>query len=300
MLGVTATPERLDGRGLGGVFGEMVQGPSVADLTAAGSLVPATVYAPAAQVELSGVKRRAGDYAVEELAEAMSDRALVGNAVEHYRGLAAGVPAVAFCVNVAHSRLVAERFIAAGVRAAHVDGQTPEAERDRLIAALASGEIQVLTNCGLISEGVDVPALGAAILLRPTHSLSLYLQMVGRALRPAAGKASALILDHASNIWTHGLPDEPRAWSLDGRPKTARGARCAPGVTFRPCPDCRALNPPATPLCKACGAELSPSPAELAEVEAQLVEARRREATSQASHVREMSYGRALRWPASR
>ena len=296
VLGVTATPERLDGRGLGGVFDAMVSGPSVADLTAAGWLVPAKVYAPPARIDLSGIRRRGGDYAVEELAEAMSDRVLVGNAVEHYRSLAAGVPAVAFCVNVAHSRLVADRFAAAGVRAAHVDGQTAEAERDRLIAALASGEIQVLSNCGLISEGVDVPALGAAILLRPTRSLGLYLQMVGRALRPAAGKVRALILDHASNTWTHGLPGESRAWSLDGRPKADRVARRAPGELFRRCPACAALHPPATSACEACGADLTAGPAEIAEIEAQLVEACQQEAASLAGQVREMSYGRAMRW----
>lgn len=299
VLGVTATPERLDGRGLAAAFDVMIEGPSVADLTAAGWLVPATVYAPPARVDLSAVGRRAGDYAVEELAEAMSDAVLVGNAVDHYRRLGGGAPAVAFCVNVAHSRLVAARFTAAGFRAAHVDGDTPEAERDRLIGALATGELQVLANCGLIAEGVDVPAIGAAILLRPTRSLGLYLQMVGRALRPAPGKARALVFDHASNTWTHGLPAAPRSWGLEDRPPRGRQRAKAPGEAHRDCPDCGAVHAPATPTCAACGAELKPGPAEIAEIEAELVEVQRQEQGRLADQVAGMSYARALRWAAS-
>ena len=181
LLGVTATPERLDGRGLGDAFDHMVLGPTVAELTEA-------EFAPPETIDLSGLRTRAGDYAADDLSAAMSDRAIVGNAVEHYGRLCRGIPAVAFCCGIEHSRLVATRFVEGGFRAAHVDGTTQKEERRALIAALGSGEIDVLTNAGLISEGVDVPAIGAAILLRPTQSLGLYLQQVGRALRPAPGK----------------------------------------------------------------------------------------------------------------
>ena len=150
VLGVTATPERLDGRGLGDAFEVMVTGPSVAELTSDGFLVPAVVYAPPVGVDLSRVRTRGGDYASGELAEAMSDKAVVGNAIEHYARLCRGVPAVAFCAGVHHSRGVAERFNVAGFRAAHVDGETEKGERRRLIAALGSGDLDVLTNAGLI------------------------------------------------------------------------------------------------------------------------------------------------------
>lgn len=290
VLGVTATPERLDGRGLADAFEVMVTGPSVADLTAGGFLVPATIYAPPEGLDLSRIHTRAGDYAADELSEAMSDKALVGNAIEHYGRLCRGVPAVAFCCGIGHSRAVAERFNAAGFRAAHVDGDTDKEERRRLIAALGTGDLDVLTNAGLISEGVDVPAIGAAILLRPTQSLGLYLQQVGRALRPAQGKERAIILDHAGNSLAHGLPDEVRTWSLDDKPRRQRDA---PPSRPRRCPECSMVNRAGSPRCVACGSELRPPPEEQHEIDARLEEVSRAET---AKAVRAMSYGDVLAW----
>jgi superfamily II DNA or RNA helicase len=129
-----------------------------------------------------------------------------------------------------------------------VDGNTRD-ERRRSIAALSRGELDVITNCGLISEGVDVPAIGAAILLRPTQSLALYLQLVGRALRPAPGKR-ALILDHAGNVIRHGLPDDARTWSLQGAKPDRADKRAA---AFRRCPHCGALNLAGAAHCVECG-----------------------------------------------
>src|SRR5258705_6563276 len=142
VLGVTATPARLDGRGLGDVFETMIIGPDVAELTRQGFLVPAVVYAPSVGVDLSHVKIRAGDYASGDLAKVMSRGTLVGNAVEHYGSLCDGIPAIVFAVNVAHSKQIAARFNAAGIAAAHVDGDTPAAERKRFIAALGSGNLR--------------------------------------------------------------------------------------------------------------------------------------------------------------
>ena len=170
-------------------------------------------------------KIRAGDFAIEDIRDAMGG-VVIGAAVDEYARLCPGVPAVAFCVDRAHSEAVAERFRAGGRRAAHVDGETPANDRRNAIASLGNGGLDVLCNCGLISEGVDVPAIGAAILLRPTASVALYLQQVGRALRPSPGKDRAIILDFAGNVARHGLPDEPRAWSLDAKPtETARAQR---------------------------------------------------------------------------
>lgn len=290
VLGVTATPERLDGRGLGDAFDTMVQGPSVADLTAAGFLVPAAVYAPPATVDFAALKTQAGDFAAGEAGAAMSAAAVVGNAVEHYGRLCRGVPAVAFCCGIAHSRLVAARFNAAGFRAAHVDGDTEPAERRRLIAAIGTGSLDVLTNAGLISEGVDVPAIGAAILLRPTQSLGLYLQQVGRALRPGPGKCRAIILDHAGNSLRHGLPDDPRDWTLDAKPRRSRKEREAGG---RRCPACDAVSPPGSRACIACGEVLAPTTQEVAEIEAELVMV---EQDRLRLKLRDMPYRRAVAW----
>jgi superfamily II DNA or RNA helicase len=222
----------------------------------------------------------------------MSGGTLIGDAVAHYKRLADGRPAVAFGASIEHSQLVAGRFRDAGVAAAHVDGTTDPAERRRLITALGTGELQVLSNVDLVGEGVDIPAIGAVILLRPTRSVARYLQAVGRALRPIAGKADAIVLDHAGATWEHGLPDAPRVWSLSGQPRRAHQRAEAAGERLRQCEGCGAFEPPGTAICTTCGASLTPSPAEIREFEAQLVERQRQEV----ERVRCMNYGEVERW----
>jgi superfamily II DNA or RNA helicase len=251
ILGVTATPQRLDGKGLADIFDELIIGPSVESLIAQGYLSPFTTYAPERRLDLSHVRTLAGDFAGDQLAEIMSDGVIITTAVDEYVRLCPGVPAIAFCVDIQHSELVAAAFMARGFRASHVDGTTPHASRRALIAALATGEVQVLCNCGLISEGLDVPTVTAAILLRPTKSLALHLQQVGRALRPAPGKAKALILDHAGNTYRFGPADLERAWSLEGR----AGKGEAPPPLQR-CFGCGALIPAAAMICSECGTVL--------------------------------------------
>jgi superfamily II DNA or RNA helicase len=251
ILGVTATPQRLDGKGLADIFDTLIVGPSVESLISQGYLSPFTTYAPARQVDLSKVRTRAGDYALDQLAETMSKGVIIEGAVDEYVRLCAGVPAIAFCVDIAHSELVAAAFTARGFRAAHVDGTTPASERRSLIAALATGAIQVLTNCGLISEGLDVPVVTAAILLRPTKSLALHLQQVGRCLRPAPGKIKAVILDHAGNTYRFGPADLERAWSLAG--KAGKGETPPP---LQRCSGCGAIIPAAAMTCTECGTVL--------------------------------------------
>jgi superfamily II DNA or RNA helicase len=273
VLGVTATPERLDGRGLGEIFDEMIVGPSTAELIDAGWLSPFVVFEPTDRPDLSGARIRAGDYAIEDIRERMG-AVVIDAAVAEYQRLCPGVPAIVFAVDVAHSKTVAEAFRVSGIRAAHLDGDTPATDRRNALAGLASGEIKVITNCGLISEGVDVPALGAVLMLRPTTSLALYLQQVGRALRPADGKTRAIVLDFAGNTGRHGLPDEPRAWSLYAKPRRQREKAAA----SRPCRcgACFALNRLGAHECLECRADLR-TRKERAEVEMRLAEARRRE-----------------------
>jgi DNA repair protein RadD len=143
-----------------------------------------------------------------------------------------------------------------------------------MIAALGSGQLQVLCNCGLISEGVDVPNIAAVILLRPTASVGLYLQQVGRALRPSPGKDRAVILDFAGNVGRHGLPDAPRTWSLDAKPRRPRER--PDGPRLRRCLSCSALNQAAAHTCMNCDGDLR-TPKERREIEVALEQARRRE-----------------------
>jgi superfamily II DNA or RNA helicase len=257
-FGVTATPMRLDGRGLSAAFDRLVLGPSVASLMNAGFLCPARIYAPPVMANLTGLKRRAGDYATDQAAAAMDRPTVTGDAIAHYQRLAAGQRGIAFCCSIAHAEHVAASFNAAGIPAATLLGSTNPLRRDATVGRFAAGQLQVLVTVDVVSEGFDIPAAGCAILLRPTQSLGLYLQQVGRVLRPAPGKAAAIVLDHVGNVHRHGFPDDPRDWSLDDRLRTGKGSgQAAPSV--RTCPACFAAFKPA-PLCPCCGAACAPPP----------------------------------------
>ena len=227
ILGVTATPQRMDGRGLGTAFDDMIVGPSMADLIRQGFLAGYDYLAPPTKADLSGIKTRMGDFAVDELAAVMDRQTITGDCIAHYSKHLGGRPAIAFCVTVAHAEHVAAQFTAAGFRAASVDGAMDRAERRNRIEGIGNGALQVLTSCELISEGVDVPVVAGAILLRPTKSLGMYLQQVGRCLRLKPDGSRAVILDHVGNVHNHGLPDMVREWSLAAKPKKAGPAPTA-------------------------------------------------------------------------
>lgn len=269
LLGVTATPERLDGKGLGLMFDDMVLGPSVAELTAQGFLSPADVYAPSIP-DLRQVRSRAGDYAGTDLEVAMVKPSITGSAVSHYTKLAAGKRACVFCVSVKHAKDVADDFRRAGYNAHHVDGSMDVAERDKILEDFERGTVQVLTSCDLISEGFDIPAIEVAILLRPTQSLSLYLQQVGRAIRIHPDKTSTIVLDHAGNTARHGFIDEHREWELtDGSVRKKREGDKPPAA--RTCPDCYAVHRPA-PICPKCGHVYKVNNRKVEQVEGELVQ----------------------------
>ncbi|NUB07028.1 DEAD/DEAH box helicase [Azospirillum sp. Vi22] len=215
-LGVTATAFRYDGKGLGEHFNQAIEGPAVAELIRDGYLARPAIFAPPAKIDLSKVKKRGGDYVAADLAKAVDTDELTLPAVRHYARICGGVPAVVFCAGVEHARHVAKQFQAGGWSAASIDGEMTVAERDRAIRQLATGRLSVLTSCDIISEGTDLPVVGAAILLRPTESTGLYLQQVGRVLRTHPGKTEAIIIDQVGNVAKHGMPDERRVWSLDG------------------------------------------------------------------------------------
>jgi DNA repair protein RadD len=248
-IGLSATPCRLDGRGLGEHFDTIVKGPAVADLIAGGFLSPFRVFAPTT-LDLEGIRTVAGDYNRGDVAAAADKPAIIGDAVAHYQALTPGKRAVAFCVSVAHAEHVTAQFQAAGISAAAIDGTMASDARAAALADFEAGRTLVLASVDLVSEGFDLPAIEAAILLRPTKSLSLYLQQVGRVLRPAPGKSEAVILDHVGNTQRHGFPDDPREWSLDGVAKRSRAGSDA--MPVRTCPACYRVHRPA-PVCPACG-----------------------------------------------
>lgn len=260
VVGLSATPERLDGRGLKEHFDSLVCGPSVGELIRLGALARFRCFAPPIPADWSGVRRRGGDYATDELEAAMDKPAITGCAVEHYQRLAAGKRCVVFAVSIKHSRHIVDQFLAAGIPAEHADGEMDHRERDAIIRRLRAGETKVVSNVDLISEGFDCPAIEAVSLLRPTESLALHIQQSGRALRPAPGKDAALILDHVGGTMRHGLPDAERTWELTA---TKRKKPKTPIEQGRRCRECFAVFAAWLSVCPECGAEVEKKPREV-------------------------------------
>jgi superfamily II DNA or RNA helicase len=256
VLGVTATPERLDGRGLSDVFDVLISGPTVRALVTDGFLAPSVCYArPGAENALRSLRRVRGDYSPGEAAELMMKLPVTAAAISDYRILGEERPGFAFCCTVAHAEAVTGAFAAAGIPAASLDGTMSSIERDGILSAFAAGSVRILSSCALLSEGFDAPDSAVAILLRPTLSRALYRQQVGRVLRPKADGGSAIVLDYGGNLWRHGLPTMEPKWSLDGKDKAE------PEPTVKECPACSAAMEHAERTCPVCGFFPSPPPA---------------------------------------
>jgi len=241
ILGVTATPCRTSGQGLGvssgGFFDSIIIGAQILDLTPE-YITPYKLYAPDIGVDLKGIRKVAGDWERGELNRRVDKRKIYGSVPGHYKRICYGIPAIAFCVSIKHAEHVANEFKSAGIPADHVSGKTPERRRAWLFEALAKGKIMVLASCDLVSEGFDVPVCGCAINLRPTQSLTLCLQQWGRAARPYPGKKYAYILDHVGNYTRHGMPDAVRYWSLEGAKGTRESSKGDGQLVIRTCPVC--------------------------------------------------------------
>lgn len=267
-IGLTATPCRLDGRGLGDWFNVMVEGPTTKWLIENGFLSEYKMFAPTIP-DMTGVHMRGGDYIGKEAAHQMDRPSITGDAIQHYKRLCDGKRAIVFATSIEHSKNVVAQFQANGYAAAHLDGSTDRAVRDRTLRDFEAGRIKIVSNVDLFGEGFDVPDIEAVILLRPTQSTGLYLQMVGRGLRTSPGKTHAVILDHAGNVFRHGLPDEVREWNLDAKPKTKKEREAAP--TVQQCKACYYSGEPFS-VCPNCGHEEERKGREIQQVEGNLVE----------------------------
>ncbi|HET9109101.1 MAG TPA: helicase-related protein, partial [Steroidobacteraceae bacterium] len=268
LLGVTATPIRLSGEGLGTIFDHLIVGPSMRELIEGGYLAPYRLFSPPT-VDASGLHHRGGEFVTAE-AEALMDKpAITGSALEHYRQHADGLPALVFCVSIQHAKSVADQFRDAGYSAFSIDGTMERTVRRGVVEDFRAGRIKVVTSAELANEGVDLPGAHVGIFLRPTQSLGLYLQQIGRILRPCDGKNHALLLDHVGNCYRHGLPDEPREWSLAGDDGEAKRK---PGVGVRFCASCFRALPAQAKTCSECGYEFPAKPREIEQREGELAE----------------------------
>ena len=254
LLGLTATPERLDGKGLGiesgGVYEKLVLGPSVKSLIERGYLSQPRVFAPPINFDDSALRTIAGDYDVKQMSEMLPQPQIIGDCVRHYSKICPNMPAIAFCSTIEHARHTAEQFCNAGFNFKCIDGTMSDFDRRDAIEGLGSGRYDGLTSCNIISEGTDIPVVGCAIFLRKTKSLSLYLQQAGRVLRPYSGKEYSIILDHVRNVENHGFPEDERDWSLEGRRKQKRDED---EIFIRTCPQCYACYKSSLRACPVCG-----------------------------------------------
>jgi len=275
IIGVTATPTRSDGQGLGidygGHFSKLIMGPQAKWLMEQGYLVYPKVYGTPEYLDLSGVDKSGSDYNKQQLSDLVDKPKITGSAVQHYEELCNGVPTIVFCVTVAHAEHVAQEFRDSGHKFYSIDGNTDDDKREWLINGLATGEVQGLTSCELISEGTDIPRATCAIELRPTQSKTLNMQQRGRVLRPvyadgydlktqagrlaaiaASEKPYAIILDHVNNTQRHGLPTDIQEWTLEGERKKRSAKKQETAVRVTQCLSCFAVHEPA-PVCPECG-----------------------------------------------
>jgi len=272
-IGCTATPIRLDGRGLADFFDDLVLGPGVAELIKDSYLAPYRVFAPPLKIDLDRVKTLGGDYQKKDLEKEITTADIIGDAVKHYKKHADGLPAIAFCISIKHATEVCNQFKDAGYKAAIVHGEMKTDDRDKVIKGLENGKVQVLTSVDVISEGTDVPEVSAAILLRPTKSEGLYLQQVGRVLRPKLDK-TAIILDHVNSTRTHGFVDDQKFWSLHSKKKKKKKGQIA--LNVETCKKCFATYKP-QPVCPVCGYEAQNRERFIKHQEGELEELRRKQ-----------------------
>lgn len=257
-LGVTATPTRADGCGLGahadGVFQCMVQGPSMRELIDARYLTEYRIFAPPSDLNLEGINTsKDGDYNRKQLTQRVSESHIMGDVVDHYLKLAPSLPGVTFATDVQTATEISTRFNNRGVPAEVVSAKTPDRMRSHILRRFRNREVLQLVNVDLFGEGFDLPAIEVVSMARPTQSYGLYVQQFGRSLRLMGGKENAIIIDHVGNVLRHGLPDAPREWSLDRREKRSKAERDPDLIPTKACIECTAMYEAYHKACPFCG-----------------------------------------------
>lgn len=261
-LGVTASPSRADGQGLGahhdGVFHAMVQGPDMRTLIDMGRLCDYELVCPASDLEVDDADfNKDGELSPAKGRAASKKSHIVGDVVQQYVMRAYGKRGIVFVTDVETASEVADNFNAVGIPAAAVSAKTPSATRNEYIRRFRDGRLWVLVNVDLFGEGFDVPAVEVVIMARPTGSLAVYLQQFGRALRLLAGKPFGLVIDMVSNYKRHGFPDKPHFWTLDRRDKRAKSEPDPSMIGLTACKNCSKPFEKFRLACPYCGKEVA-------------------------------------------
>lgn len=264
IVGLTATPCRLDGKPLGDIYEHLIVGISANSLINRGFLSEYDYFAPTV-TDLSALKKKGSDYDMTNAEELLDKPAIFGDIINHYQRLASGMQTICYCPTRAYSKKTAQLFNDNGISAVHFDGETPQAERKQIINDFRDKKIQVLCNVDLISEGFDVPDCHCCILLRPTQSSALFIQQATRALRPAPNKR-AVIIDHVGNYIRHGFPTQDREWSLDKPLAKHKQSNDNGELKVRQCLVCFGTFPTA-PVCPYCGTPYELTKEEMANIQ---------------------------------
>lgn len=252
-LGFTATPWRMSGKGFTDIYDTIIHGKQVDWLITNKFLAPFHYYAPTL-TEIDTLKKAStGDYTKKSMDQAVS-KVIFGDIVKHYKELANGRKTILYAHSVEASVEIMQAFQDAGINAIHADAKTPPKERDSIMNRFKSGDIEVLCNVDLVSEGFNVPDCSCVILVRPTASLVLYLQQSMRSMRYQDGK-DAIIIDHVGNYAMHGLPDTYREWSIEDQVKGTRKNNTANELPIKQCPTCHMVNHSNVRICVGCGEE---------------------------------------------
>lgn len=265
-LGVTATPLRADGRGLGrhadGPFDTMVEGPQMRSLIEMKYLTDYRIFCPPSDLDLSTVATGAdGDYVRGQLSLKTRSSTIMGHVVESYLRIAPGRLGVTFAPDVETASMFSKLFNEAGVPAQIVTAKTPDKERTEIMKRFTQRRLLQLVNVDLFGEGLDIPAIEVVSMARATMSYSLFVQQFGRCQRLMEGKERGIVIDHVGNVLRHGLPDARRIWTLDRREKRSGSAKDPDLIPMRVCsnPDvgggvpCAAPYPRTDGACPYCG-----------------------------------------------
>lgn len=259
ILMFTGTPVRLNGDGFDDIADDLIIGKSVKWLQERGNIAPFKYYAPSV-IDTSKLKKRAGEFTNDSIDESMK-KIVYGDIINHYERLAKGKQAIVYAHNVEAAKRVASEFNSYGYQSTAISGKTPKNERETAMQAFRDGTLQIMVNCELFTEGIDLPNVDVCIMLRPTQSLSLYLQFAMRPLNPREGK-TAIIIDHVGNVDRFGLPNNDREWSLKGEVKQKQTTKIGEPTT-RICEECFATFWSAERICPNCQHENKPTHAEL-------------------------------------
>lgn len=254
LLGFSATPWRLNGKGLGDVYDAMIEGPDVQWLIDNHYLAPFDYYSVNLIDESKLSKSSTGDYSNKSIDEAVG-HTIYGDVIKTYRDKVDGQQAIVYAHSIAFSKQIAQQFRDAGINAAHCDSKTPQRERDKIMTDFKKGTLKVLSNCDLISEGYNVPDCSCVIMLRPTESLVLFIQQSMRCMRFKPGK-QATIIDHVANYTRFGLPNTPHKWTLADREKKKKSTNTTVDTPIKQCAFCFAVIPAQSKNCPLCGHEV--------------------------------------------